>query len=404
MVMVLYLIVDYGRPQDILPIGILYPGVITIVLLTLYTLFNARLFELLQFRQMKDIFLFLILLAAYIPFAVNNRYAFNIFTLMMVYGIFIITVLYVVDSVDVLRKFFLLYILIMIYQSIYGIFHRGFGSGNYFKDENDLSLYINMVIPFCYFLIPASPKARNKFILFIGLCVGLITDVICFSRGAFVGLVVIGLVILYYSKKRILTLLTVLLIGVIFYIATQTVTGFILPSIKSSRVNNYWDEMNTILDLDKGSANERILIWKAAWRMFLDNPWGVGGNNFLVRIQEYQGNDFQRGMWGKAAHSLWFTLLPEMGIIGVILYLRLIYSNYRDILFLTKAKCESASDTKYLNMLGFSFLASLAGFFTSGSFLSVLYYPHYWYLTGIIMASAKIARTTAASNKTEVSV
>ena len=46
--------------------------------------------------------------------------------------------------------------------------------------------------------------------------------------------------------------------------------------------------------------------------------------------------------------------------------------------------------------LPFTFLAgglfsALAGFFASGTFLSVLYYPHYWYLSGFIVAASSVA-------------
>jgi len=39
-----------------------------------------------------------------------------------------------------------------------------------------------------------------------------------------------------------------------------------------------------------------------------------------------------------------------------------------------------------------AFFASLAGFFVSATFLSVLYYSHYWYLTALIAATAKISK------------
>ena len=38
----LYLVVDYGRPQDILPIGVLKPGMLMILILAAFVLFNGK--------------------------------------------------------------------------------------------------------------------------------------------------------------------------------------------------------------------------------------------------------------------------------------------------------------------------------------------------------------------------
>ena len=124
--------------------------------------------------------------------------------------------------------------------------------------------------------------------------------------------------------------------------------------------------------------------------MFLDNPLGVGGNNFQVRFEEYQSGWFQRGMWGRVAHSLWFTLISELGIIGIIIYFRLLYYNLKDIFVLKKIKASSNDELRYLHYLSLAFITSFVGYFVSGTFLSVLYYPHYFYVTAMIVASRNL--------------
>ena len=42
-----------------------------------------------------------------------------------------------------------------------------------------------------------------------------------------------------------------------------------------------------------------------------------------MHFPEYQGERFKKGMWGRVAHSLWFTLLPETGVLGVVIFLAL---------------------------------------------------------------------------------
>ena len=96
-------------------------------------------------------------------------------------------------------------------------------------------------------------------------------------------------------------------------------------------------------------------------------------------------------MWGRAAHSLWFTLMPELGIIGIIIYFRLLLYNLKDIFVVKNKETENDEKLKYLHALSLALIASLAGFFASATFISVLYYPHYWYLSGLIVAIANIS-------------
>jgi O-antigen ligase len=159
--------------------------------------------------------------------------------------------------------------------------------------------------------------------------------------------------------------------------------------------------MHTISDTSEGTASGRIESWKAAWKMFLDYPFGVGGGNFPVRFPDYQTSYFTYNMWGRAAHSLWFTIIPELGIFGVIIYLLLIYYNFTDIAFISKVNQNYNQDSVYLKQLSGAFLASFAGFFISGTFLSVLYYPHFWYLTGILVAAKKISQNLSVQQTSD---
>jgi len=271
----------------------------------------------------------------------------------------------------------------MIYVSCYSLFYKG-GSGNYFKDENDLALYINMWLPFCYFLFRAEKRKVKKIVYASGLLIGIASIVMSFSRGGFVGIVCVFLVIWLFSARKVISLVVI---------------GCLATSVFLFAPKNYWTRMETIKEADKGTAIERRLSWEAAWAMFLDNPLGVGGNNFPVRFPEYQSSEFKKGMWGRAAHSLWFTLISEIGIFGIIIYGLLLYYNVRDILYLKRInKDKKNGDLVYLQSFSLATVASLAGYFASGTFLSVLYYPHYWYLTGMLVATTNVAKNITKEN------
>jgi probable O-glycosylation ligase (exosortase A-associated) len=385
----LFLLVEYARPQDLIPgIGAIRPALL-VTLVLIFFLIKHRALLVRGSKQIRMIWYFIALLGLYIPFAMNNFYAYTTFDTMLKFMPFILSVLVCVDSMERLKSFMRFYVGLMVYVALFAITHNGMGSGNYFADENDVSLYINMVIPFCYFLFPIEKKKWTKLFYIAALIIGLLTVVVSFSRGGFVGLVVMFVIVWLVSPRKMLSVFAILVLGtIVYFYAGET----------------YRQEMATVTDTKESTANARLMSWASAWDMFLDNPWGVGGNNFQVRFPEYQGDRFGRGMWGRVAHSLWFTLIPELGVVGIVIYFRLLFYNMKDIFSLKAKKTELSDDERYLNSMSIALVASLAGFFASASFISVLYYPHYWYLTAVIVAAARIRMKMNVMSESKVSV
>ncbi len=373
----LYIFIDYGRPQDLLPIGFLRPGMLSILILTGFLISSGNI-RAADSKQTRYILVFTCLLAAYIPFARNNFFAYQTTKTMVLYLPFILSTIIVVNSLVRLKKLVDFIIMTMVYVTIYCLTHGGKGSGNYFTDENDLSLYINTVLPFCYFFFLYEKNRKKKIAYALALALGIFGVVKSFSRGGFLGLIFMIAIAWLVSPKKIVSLLIICMLGFSAYMYGG---------------ERYKAEMATSTDAEHGTGKARIESWKAAWRMALDYPLGVGGNNFQVRFPEYQTDYFSRGMWGRVAHSLWFTLLPELGVVGVYIYLSLLFYNLKDIFLLKNLKknTEGGPNAEYFYYFSLAFLASFAGFFVSASFLSVLYYPHYWYLTAILVAGKRVA-------------
>jgi hypothetical protein len=394
--MLLFLVIDYGRLQDIVPIGFLRPGLITELILSIFLISSGKIWDA-DSKQTRMIVLFIILLGILVPFARNNYYAFETTLDMMLFMPFILSAIVCVNSIERLRRLILFLIILMTYVSIYGFLNRGLGSGSYFKDENDLALFINTWLPFSFFLYSAEKDRFRKFIYGMSLVIGILTVVVSFSRGGFLGLLGCAIVSWLFSKNKVKTLAVLCLLGLIFFVYASNYYS----TEGTGKLHSYLDEMHTISDTSEGTASGRIESWKAAWKMFLDYPFGVGGGNFPVRFPDYQTSYFTYNMWGRAAHSLWFTIIPELGIFGVIIYLLLIYYNFTDIAFISKVNQNYNQDSVYLKQLSGAFLASFAGFFISGTFLSVLYYPHFWYLTGILVAAKKISQNLSVQQTSD---
>jgi O-antigen ligase len=149
----------------------------------------------------------------------------------------------------------------------------------------------------------------------------------------------------------------------------------------------------------EGTGAARKYAWQIGWEMFLANPvFGVGQGNFPWAFTYYEGEKtfLERSFAGRAAHSLYYTLLPELGLVGVFLFLGMNYHIYKDLtlvrrLYKNKSRLQQSEDTRYFFFMSCALEASLVAFLVSGYFISVLYYPSFWTLMGFAIALRKLA-------------
>lgn len=375
-VTVLYLIFEYGRPQDhISLIGTLRPSLILISLLTILLFMNRSRLSMAASPQTSRMLILLFLFALHVPFAVNNGRAYFVTQAFLMNVVMFISVIVFVDTLDRLRLFLKCWIYLMIYVAINGIIGGGHAGSSFLQDNNDFALLMNLMLPFGIFLFLYEKQKKAKLLDLIASALAVVSIVITTSRGGFVGLITVMLVIWLTSTRKLASLLFACVLGLGIYLFAD---------------QSYWDRISTIETAQDYNAASRLELWKHAWEMFTDHPLGVGPANYSVLLPDYQSEFFgDKNMWGKAAHSVWFTLLSELGIPGVVLYLSLLRANVRDLRYLKKLTTDS--DTHRLaHFLALAFMASMAGFFASGTFLSALYYPHYWYLTAMIVATRKV--------------
>ncbi len=132
--------------------------------------------------------------------------------------------------------------------------------------------------------------------------------------------------------------------------------------------------------------------------MAVDYPFGVGAGNFNSAYGRfYRPSEIDPRIWAGARwispHSIYFLVLGEYGVIGLITILVLLILNFREnqkqvsALKRLPASCalrdEIAILPKYLNM-------SLVSFSVGGVFLGGISYPHIFILTALILKTKKI--------------
>lgn len=124
--------------------------------------------------------------------------------------------------------------------------------------------------------------------------------------------------------------------------------------------------------------------------MFLENPViGVGAGNFSWAISKFESTykaRLQRGkrraIAGRAAHSIYFTLLPELGVAGTLAYLMIMIKAVRRARNMLRLPAQTPEDGS-MRMIALFVGPAIVGYSVAGVFISVLWYPMLWLLVSL---------------------
>jgi putative inorganic carbon (HCO3(-)) transporter len=202
--------------------------------------------------------------------------------------------------------------------------HKILGNGA-FGDNNSVAVTVLMVIPLIYYLARYSAVPVVKIGLFIVLGLSVTTVVMTFSRGGFVGLLVLGAFILKNSRNKFAGLAIVCLAGGLTYLLAP---------------DTWFDRLNTIETADNdGSFMGRVVAWKISWLIAADHPLFGGGMHAVQRLlvwDTYKPLLYHLDFISTppaddvphAAHSIYFEVLGDMGFLGLTLFLGMLGSAF----------------------------------------------------------------------------
>lgn len=254
-------------------------------------------------------------------------------------------------------------------------------------DGNDFALSLVVLLPLCvYVLIDAS----NKFYKMVMLAVVgtlLLAVIGTSSRGASLGLAAVLLYMWWRGRRKGLGLLAI---------------GAVVTAVMFYAPPEYFGRLETLRSYqEEGSAQGRIMAWKSAVRMANDHPiTGVGTGHFPIKLgTEYRPPEYgdQNLPW-LTAHSIYFLVLGELGYPGIFFLLGVLYVNYRagERILRRVRMCDVPLARRY-ERLFLCLNGSLIGYAVAGAFLSALYYPHLYVISGIFIAAELMYRRDEAT-------
>jgi len=389
---IFYLLMEYVRPQTFFPpLKYLHLPAITVGLIAII-LFVSGKFRIGD-KQTVVFLLFLGEMVFHGPFAVNNYWAFQRFYEMSITFIAFLGIVNIINDDSKYKILIKYWIIIFIVLAVIGILNKGVGVGGFIGDENDFCMAINMVLPFALFGIFSETGTTKKVFYLVTTCLFL-ASILTYSRGGFVGLVSVMMYCWLRSSKKI---------------ALGVVMGILVAFAVIAAPSSYWDRVRTITSeyeditttgRQYGTGGQRIYAWKIGWRIFTENPVvGVGQGNYpwhVGKTEEEMGVQWQkRSLAGRAAHSLYFTLLPELGLVGTILFALMIAFSMKDLFYIRKLlkthkDLYPLEESRRIYYLALALEGGLVGFLASSVFISTLYYPNFWILCGFILSLRRI--------------
>ncbi|MEW5766881.1 MAG: putative O-glycosylation ligase, exosortase A system-associated [bacterium] len=256
-----------------------------------------------------------------------------------------------------------------VYQ--YGISGYPFinGPGGTIEDNNHFGLALVMAVPFAYYLILVE-KDWWKQLLAVIFALGMVIAIMAtFSRGAFLGLIlVLGGIFLRARKK-----LGLLLLGIIFGLGALAA----LPS-------EYYNEISSIKSYEEDvSSMYRLYAWRAGWEMIKEYPYtGIGLKHFEHITAQYMKKFLPAGEKNMAAHNSYIHLAAEAGIPALVFFLALLGFS----LWGLKRIREIAPRRSPLIYFSYMIELSFWGYIASGFFLSMEDFELAYLLMAMVVA------------------
>lgn len=378
-----YLFFEYVRPQQLFPIVDVLPwGQVTLGMTVLTFLLEGKG---LRARSPANLaiaafggVIILSTITAWSPAAAFENYIF-FFSWALVF-VLISNIVVTEKRIFVFVLAFLLYNAQMSWGAMkqWASFGFGFrswgvtGGAGFFNNSGEFGVAMCMFLPISlYFALGLRDRLPKwKFMLLLTMPASAVFGAVASSsRGALVGVAVVGLWLLVKSKYRARALM--------FTVLAVVIVLAVLPPEQKARFRESGDDKNSVL---------RITYWRHGLEMAREHPLlGIGFFNWMPYYRAtYNAN-------GQLPHNVFIQAMAELGYTGLASFLALIGVTLA-INRRTRRLARLQPTGHFVFMLAHSLDAAMMGFLASGFFVTVLYYPFFWINLSITAALYEVAK------------
>jgi O-antigen ligase len=193
------------------------------------------------------------------------------------------------------------------------------------------------------------------------------------SRGVFLGLLVFIVIAFLGQRRRVRLALRLAVVAAILASVAPSSVWTRMQTLRSATNASTLDQV----DGQEGSARQRYEIWRVAFKIIRDHPiTGIGVGAYKPTHEEYAVDaEFNPTAQGpRDTHSLYFNVLAETGIPGLLLYLIMI-----GVVLVAaeraRRRCKRVFETGAKQLLLLE--AGLLSFLVASIFGSLPYLPHF---------------------------
>jgi len=407
----LYAWICVGRPQEIVPellvlrLGLLTGGLALLAWLHAPGGFAEKIG--LDTPIVRDVMLLVGLSALTVPISI-----WPIHSLLFLFNVFLKTVLlfvlviYWCRTVEDVRRLLWVYCLGSVSLVIPGVLSGHAGQERYSVeslsyDANDIALLQVMAIPLILYLYATSGRyGRWMSAGMLILC--LYGIILTQSRGGFLGLVVVGGLIVWRSSMRRAAKVRIVVLGVLVF-------GILAGTAWKERILTMWDPQT---EYDQ-TAGGRTDLWKSSLVLLAKRPWGVGIDNFVT------AEGLSHGGFGKwsAPHNTFFQIAVELGVVGLAIFIRMLARTLQSLHLIKisikppmlpvvmrrlpdrqpRAPARELDESGHLYQLAEALELTLYGFIVVGFFLSHAYSAILYIMLALGLVLTRLAKLTNVS-------
>jgi probable O-glycosylation ligase (exosortase A-associated) len=241
--------------------------------------------------------------------------------------------------------------------------------GSFISGNNEMGLALIMVIPLMRYL----QLQTKNFWIGQGLTVSmLLTGIAAIgsqSRGALVGMAVMGSFLALKSRNKIFILLAIL--------AVMGAVVTIMPQ-------EWRDRISTIKDYKQdSSALGRLNAWQTAYNLAKDRITGGGFETFQPGLYYLYGDNTKK-LSSTDAHSIYFEVMGEHGFTGFTLFMMLAWFTWNTGSRIRR-RAGRSEETRWCADLASMLQVSLMGYAAAGAFLGLAYFDLYYDLIAMMV-------------------
>jgi probable O-glycosylation ligase (exosortase A-associated) len=246
-------------------------------------------------------------------------------------------------------------------------------------DNNLFAVGMVMVLPIIFYFNQVLKNKYAKWVTLFAALLTILTIIATNSRGGFLALAVLGAWYFIASRKKGYAVVVVIVAAVL---------------VLAVAPDTWFERISSIKEANEDSSfMTRVAAWKVSMSIGLANPIFGGG---FSGIQNYWIWDMYKDMPSiipvdvnlytpKAAHSIYFQVLGDLGVYGLILFLSILATAFvarKSIA--AKIKKSKRTDLVWAIDISNAIFLSLLGFMVGGAGVSLPYYEIVYILVSLM--------------------